>query len=153
MFNPQTSRFNAGTAPDGAPNPLLAADAGTWPYLAGLGSAKSAATAIAALRRGGGIGFSTASATLWPEGTAFAALALQHQQSPESTDLLTTVEQQISPSGYIYAATTNSLSTGLTIGPPPPGQSPVAFNYYRRPALAPTAWAALSAMGYNPLST
>ncbi len=153
MFNPRTSRFNAGTAPDGSPNPLLAADAGTWPYLAGLGSAKSAATAIATLRRGAGIGFSSASATLWPEGTAFAALALQRQNSPESTDFLTSVEQQISPSGYIYAATTSSLSTGLTVGPPPPGQSPVAFNYYRRPALAPTAWAALSAMGYNPLST
>ncbi len=153
MFNPQTCRFNAGTAPDGAPNPLLAADAGTWPYLAGLGSAKSAATAIALLRRGAGIGFSTASATLWPEGTAFAALALRRQKNPESAAFLTAVAQQISPSGYIYAATTNSLSTGLTIGPPPPGQSPVAFNYYRRPALAPTAWAVLSAMGYNPLST
>jgi len=79
-------------------------------------------------------------------------LALRNQKNPESTEFLTTVEQQISPSGFIYAAT-STLSTGLTVGPPPPGRSPVAFNYYRRPALAPTAWAALSAMGYNPLST
>lgn len=153
MFDPQTSRFNAGTAPDGSTNKLLAADAGTWPYLAGLGSAKSAAAAIAALQHGGGIGFSTASETIWPEGTAFAALALQNQKNPKSVEYLATIAQQVSPSGYIYAATTGSLSTGLTIGPPPPGQAPVAFNYYRRPALAPTAWAAMSAMGYNPLST
>jgi hypothetical protein len=153
MLNPQTSLFNAGTAPNGASNPLLAADAGTWPYLAGLGSAESASTAIAALRHGAGIGFSTASATIWPEGTAFAALALQTQKNPESAAFLSTIERQISPSGYIYAATTDSLSTGLTVGPPPPGQPPIAFNYYRRPALAPTAWAALSAMGHNPLST
>ncbi len=150
MFNPQTRLFNAGTTPDGAPNPLLAADAGIWPYLAGLGSPESAATAITALQHGNGIGFSTASATIWPEGTAFAALALP---PPKSTAFLATITQQISPSGYIYAATTDSLSTGLTVGPPPPGQAPVAFNYYRRPALSPTAWAALSAIGKNPLST
>jgi hypothetical protein len=153
MFNPQTSLFNAGTAPDSSPNPLLAADAGTWPYLAGLGSAKSAATAIAALQHGPGIGFSAASETIWPEGTAFAALALQNQHDPKSVEFLTTIAHQISPSGYIYAATTDTLSTGLTVGPPPPGQPPIAFNYYRRPALAPTAWAAMSAMEYNPLST
>jgi hypothetical protein len=153
MFNPRTDLFNAGTAPDGSPNKLLAADAGTWPYLAGLGSAKSAATAITSLQHGNGIGFSTASETIWPEGTAFAALALKNQKNPKSAEYLATIAGQVSPSGYVYAATTASLSTGLTVGPPPPGQSPAAFNYYRRPALAPTAWAAMSAMGYNPLST
>jgi len=153
MFNPATARFNAGAAPDGAANSLLAADAGIWPYLAGLGSAQSAATAITALQRGPGIGFSEASQTLWPEGTGFAALALQKQVNPKAAAYLATVAGQISPSGYIYAATTGALATGLTVGPPPPGQPPVAFNYYRRPALAPTAWAAMSAMGYNPLST
>ena len=153
MFNAQTSLFNAGTKPDGSINTLLAADAGTWPYLAGLGSAKSAATAIAALQHGAGIGFSAASETIWPEGTAFAALALQNQKNMKSEAFLATVASQISPAGYLYAATTVSLSTGLTVGPPPPGQAPTAFNYYRRPALAPTAWAALSAMQKNPLST
>jgi hypothetical protein len=153
MFNSRTSLFNAGTAPDGSINPLLAADAGTWPYLAGLGSAKSAAAAILALQHGAGIGFSAASKTIWPEGTAFAALALKKQNNPESEAFLATVASQVSAAGYIYAATTASLSTGLTVGPPPPGQAPTAFNYYRRPGLAPTAWAAMSAMEYNPLST
>jgi hypothetical protein len=153
MFNPRASLFNAGTNPNGSPNPLLAADAGTWPYLAGLGSARSAATAIGTLQRGPGVGFSTASKTIWPEGTAFAALALQNQQDPKSTAFLATLASQISPSGYIYSATASNLATGLMVGPPAPGEAPMAFNYYRRPALAPTAWAAMSAMKYNPLST
>jgi hypothetical protein len=153
MFDPAKSLFNAGIAPDGTPNPLLAADAGTWPYLAGIGSAKSAATAIARLRHGAGIGFSAASSSIWPEGTAFAALALQRLNTGEAADFLATVEAQISPSGFVYAAVSGSLATGLDVEPPLPGQSPQPFNYFRRPALAPTAWAALSALGVNPLST
>jgi len=137
---------------------LLAADAGTWPYLAGLGNAKSAANAIAGLRRGTGlrgtgIGFSAASGSIWPEGTAFAALVLQRQNNPLAAAFLGTVEQQLSPSGFVYAAIADRLATGLTVGPPPPGQPPQAFEYFRRPALAPTAWAALSALNVNPLAT
>ncbi len=153
MFDEDKNLFIAGTAPDASRNPLLAADAGIWPYLAGLGSAKSAETAIASLRCGGGIGFSAASASFWPEGTAFAALALRRLDRNEASAFLQTVEAQISPFGFVYAAVTDRLATGLDVGPAPPGQAPEAFNYFRRPALAPTAWAALSAMGVNPLST
>jgi hypothetical protein len=156
MFDPQRVLFNAGTAPDGSANPLLAADAGTWPYLAGLGNAKSAANAIAGLRRGtglNGIGFSAASTSVWPEGTAFAALALRRQNNQLAADFLSTVGQQLSPSGFVYAAIADRLATGLNVGPPPPGQPPLAFEYFRRPALAPTAWAALSALNVNPLAT
>ncbi len=153
MFNRQSDLFNAGLAPDGSANTLLAADAGTWPYLAGLGSAGSALHAIAKLQRGAGIGFSAASKSIWPEGTAFAALALQRQNSSRAADFLATVREQISPSGYVYAAIAGRLATGLDVGPPPPGQPPEAFMYFRRPALAPTAWAALSALNVNPLSS
>jgi hypothetical protein len=156
MFDPQRVLFNAGTASDGSANPLLAADAGTWPYLAGLGNAKSAANTIAGLRRGtglNGIGFSAASTSVWPEGTAFAALALRRQNNPLAADFLATVGQQLSPSGFVYAAIADRLATGLNVGPPPPGQPPLAFEYFRRPALAPTAWAALSALNVNPLAT
>lgn len=153
MFDPARAVFDAGTAPDGSRNPLLAADAGTWPYLAGLGSAGSAETAIAGLRRGAGIGFSAASSSIWPEGTAFAALALQRIDPAQATDFLATVEAQISPSGFIYAAVSDRLGTGLDVGPPAPGQLPMPFDYFRRPALAPTAWAALSALERNPLAT
>jgi len=153
MFDAGKSMFNAGTAPDGSLNPLLAADAGTWPYLAGLGSASSAINAIAALQRGAGIGFSAASKSIWPEGTAFAALALQRLNASQAAGFQATLAQQISPSGFVYAAVAGSLSTGLDVGPPPPGQAPMPFNYYRRPALSPTAWTVLSALGVNPLST
>jgi hypothetical protein len=153
MFDSRRNLFNAGTAPDGSVNPLLAADAGIWPYLAGLGSAGSAANAIAGLRHGAGIGFSAASGSIWPEGTAFAALALARQGSPRAGEFRATVKGQISPSGFIYAAIADRLATGLTVGPPPPGQTPEAFLYFRRPALAPTAWAALTGLNINPLAT
>ncbi len=153
MFDPGRNVFEAGTAPDGSINTLLAADAGIWPYLARLGSGKSAITAIAALQRGAGIGFSVASNGIWPEGTAFAALALHGLNQKQAETFLQTVEQQISAPGYIYASIAARLSTGLDVGPAPPGQAPVPFNYFRRPALAPTAWAVLSAFRANPLST
>jgi hypothetical protein len=153
LFDPRTCLFGAGTAPDGSVNTLLAADAGIWPCLAGLSSAKSAQAAIAALRRGAGIGFSAASQSAWPEGTAFAALALRKPDPAQAASFLAMVDGQISPSGFVYAATAGHLATGLDVGPPPPGQPPQAFQYFRRPALAPTAWAVMSAMGYNPLST
>lgn len=54
----------------------------------------------------------------------------------------------MAPDGYIFAASTPTLYTGLAVGP---GKSSKKFEYYRVPALAPTAWAALAADGYNPL--
>jgi hypothetical protein len=153
MFNPKTALFNAGVTPSGAPNPLLAADAGTWPYLAGLGSAKSAATAIAALRHSDDIGFSAASGGIWLEGTAFAALVLAKQHNPAAAKFFQTLSANNAPSGYIYATTAATLATGLTVGPAlQPGVPAQKFNYYRRPALAPTAWAALAALDINPLA-
>jgi hypothetical protein len=142
--------FAAGRGPDGARNGMLAADAGTWPYLAGLGSANSAKAAIEALRRGGGIGFSDASQSVWLEGTAFAALALG--RDPLARVFLDTVGANISPQGYVYATVAPMLSTGLTVGPSLQQNVPAqAFNYYRRPALSTTAWAGLAGLGVNPL--
>jgi hypothetical protein len=152
IFNPATGWFNAGVSPSGTANPLLAADAGTWPYLAGLGSGKSAANAITALRHGDGIGFSTVSKSIWLEGTAFAALVLARQQNAEAAKFFQTISANMSPYGFVYATTAAALSTGLTVGPSiQPGVPPQNFNYYRRPALAPTAWAALAALDVNPL--
>ena len=76
MFDAGTGLFDTGLSPTGARNIMLAADAGTWPFLAGLGSAASAKAAITLLQHGPGIGFSQASGGIWLEGTAFAALAL-----------------------------------------------------------------------------
>lgn len=144
-------QFAAGTGPDGALNRFRAADAGIWPYLAKLAPSASARAAIAKLRRGGGIGFSQASTSIWLEGTAFAALAMRG--TPEAATFLATIAQNISPEGYIYATVAPMLSTGLTVGPSlQKGVPEQAFNYFRRPSLSATAWAGLAALGVNPLA-
>ena len=153
MVSPQTRLFAAGATPDGRANTLLAADAGIWPMLAGLGSPASAAAAIAGLRHDDGIGFSTASRGIWPEGTAFAALALRRGGSPLAARFLASVRAALAPSGFVYAAPSGALATGLDTGPPLPGSPARPFLYFHRPALAPTAWAALAAMNVDPLST
>jgi hypothetical protein len=153
MFDPAAGMFDAGTGPDGLKNPLLAADAGTWPYLAGLGSAASARAAIARLSHGAGIGFSVASGGIWLEGTAFAALVLEKLNDDRAQNFAETIAANISLAGYVYATVDEKLATGLTVGPSlQPGVAPEKFNYYRRPALAPTAWAALAALDVNPLA-
>jgi hypothetical protein len=151
MFNPESGLFNAGLAPDGARNPLLAADAGIWPYLARIGSRASAQAAIAQLRHGEGIGFSAASSSIWLEGTAFAALALGN--AAPGPAFLATLAENTAPNGYLYATITPTLATGLTTGPAlTPGTAATPFNYYRRPALSTTAWAGLAAHHANPLA-
>ncbi len=146
-----TVSFQAGTAPGGAPNTLLAADAGIWPYLAGLGGEQTAKNAIKRLRRGNGIGFSEASGSFWLEGTAFAALALG--EDPLAKDFMATIAANVSPLGYVYATVAPSLATGLTVGPSlKVGVPEQAFNYYRRPSLSATAWAGFAAAAINPLA-
>jgi len=154
MFDARTGCFQAGTAPDGAVNPLLAADAGIWPFLAGLGSAESALAAVAGLRHGEGIGFSAASDGVWFEGTAFAALALKLAgRAGLAASFLAAIAANLSPEGYVYATQAPSLSTGLTVGPSlQPGVPAQKFNYYRRPSLSATSWAGLAALGVNPLA-
>jgi hypothetical protein len=152
MFDVHAQRFNTGTGPDGAVNHVAAADAGIWPYLAGLGTAASALVTIKTLRRGAGIGFADASQSIWLEGTAFAALALKRMHNNLADAFLATVNANLSPEGYVYATVAPVLSTGLTVGPPPkPGAPEQPFNYYRRPSLSATAWAGLAALRANPL--
>jgi hypothetical protein len=153
MFDTARSLFNAGTGPDGTKNPLLAADAGTWPALARLGTPAGALAAITALRHGGGIGFSEASGGIWLEGTAFASLVLQRQNNELAKTFAATIAANTAPSGYVYATVADTLVTGLTVGPSlKPGVAAQKFNYYRRPALAPTAWAAFATLDINPLA-
>lgn len=152
MHDAKTNRFYAGCAPDGSINQLLAADAGIWPYLAGLGDAASALNAIKTLQQGNGIGFSAASHGIWLEGTGFAALALHKMGNALSGGFMATIGRNISPDGYVYATVAPMLSTGLTVGPAVQKNAPaLPFNYYRRPALSTTCWAGLAARGVNPL--
>jgi hypothetical protein len=153
MYDRRLHRFGSGRGPDGTVNPLLAADAGIWPYLAGLGDEASALAAIKSLRRGDGIGFSEASTSIWLEGTGFAALALRKMSNPLAAAFMATIAANISPEGYVYATVAPSLSTGLTIGPAlQPNTPEQRFNYYRRPALSATSWAGLAAQQINPLA-
>jgi hypothetical protein len=156
-FDAARGLFTAGANPDATANPLIAADAGIWPALAGLAPAATALAAIAALahRQSGqtGIGFSTASGGIWLEGTAFAAMALHRAADPRATAFLATLTANVSPAGYLYATIAPSLATGLTTGPAlQPGQPEIPFTYRRRPALSTTAWAGLAAGGWNPLA-
>jgi hypothetical protein len=153
MFDSARDLFNAGTGPDGANNPLLAADAGTWPFLAGIGTPASALAAIEQLRHGNGIGFSAASTGIWLEGTAFASLALERQNNKLAETFAATIAANTGPTGYVYASVNQKLETGLTVGPSlQPGVAPQKFDYFRRQALAPTAWAALATLDINPLA-
>jgi hypothetical protein len=152
MYDVNSSRFNSGCRRDGTVNHLLAADAGIWPYLAGLGGGPSAFTAIKDLRQGNGIGFSAASTGIWLEGTAFAALALRKMGDALANTFMATIAANVSPEGYVYATVAPSLSTGLTVGPSLQKDTPeLPFNYYRRPSLSATCWAGLAQMGANPL--
>jgi hypothetical protein len=155
MFNSTSGTFNAGLAPDGSTNPLLAADAGIWPYLAHIGFEASAASAIKKLQHGGGIGFSAASAGIWLEGTAFSLLALKTMHnSALGQQFAATLAANVSANGYLYATVAPQLATGLTVGPSlQDGVAPKPFIYFRRPALSTTAWAALASLGVNPLRT
>ncbi len=153
MYNAKTREFGSGTTPDGHKNTLLAADAGLWPYLAGLGDAASALAAINALQHGAGIGFSTASKGIWLEGTGFAALALRQMGNALAAQFLQTVRANVSPRGYVYATVAASMATGLSVGPAlRKNQQEQAFTYYRRPALSATSWAGLAMLGVNPLA-
>ncbi len=144
--------FITGLAPDGTPNPLLAADAGIWPYLAGLDDAAGALAVINGLRRGSGIGFSAASTGIWLEGTAFAALALRKMGKPLAQSFFATLAANLSPSGYVFATVAPQLATGFSVGPALQKNTPaLPFNYVRRPALSATSWAGLAARGVNPL--
>lgn len=144
--------FKTGLTPTGKPGAMLAADAGIWPYLAGLGSAESARRAIARLRHGEGIGFSDASHGIWLEGTAFAALALKSMRSPLASSFLDTISANVSRWGYVYATVSPKLMTGLKVGPSlQKNVPPQDFNYYRAPSLSTTSWAAMAALDINPL--
>ena len=153
MHNPHTGLFAAGLTPNGRLNTMIAADANLWPYLAGLTNRAVVGITIRELAwprvKPAGIGFSLASQGIWLEGTGFAALSLiKAGYVPQGQNFLATIRTQMAPDGYIFAASTPTLYTGLAVGP---GKSSEKFEYYRVPALAPTAWAALAADGYNPL--
>jgi hypothetical protein len=151
MWRPAEGRFAMGLRPDGSVNEGSAVDANLWPLLAaGARPEWRAALPWVLAHHGvdGGVDFNTDRDGAWLEGTAIAALAckrLNHQAEAEG--LMATLRANTSACGFVYASTTPTLTTGLSTGLNP---GVADFLYYRRPALAPTAWAALALASATP---
>ena len=159
MWNPNEGRFFSGLRPDGSVNDHSAVDANLWPLLAtGAEPAWRAALPWVLSRHGlpagaahdaiAGVDFNTDRDGIWLEGTAITALLCRRLgRDDQAKRLLATLAAQRAPSGMIYACTTPTLTTGLSTGL---DSSAPDFLYYRRPHLAPTAWAALARQNANP---
>jgi hypothetical protein len=154
-WDPATEHFWVGTTPDGmTPNRLNSGlDAQLWPLLL----ADAPETWRASLRyveahhaRSGGFDFNDDRDGIWWEGTAQAALTYRAVGREEEADrLLSALADQFSPSGFIWASSELRLTTGFALSP---ASQIDDFYYYRLPHLAPTAWAALAATGWNPFT-
>ena len=159
MWDPAEARYLSGLRPDGSPNTHSAVDANVWPLLAG-GKHRGGLDWVLsrhALPEGApraevdGVDFDTDRDGIWLEGTAIAALALRRGDESDQAlarRLAATLAANTAPSGLVFAATTPTLTTGLSTGLDP---SAPDFLYFRRPHVAATAWAALAALGVDPL--
>lgn len=84
---------------------------------------------------------------IWNEGTAQMALAFQLvRQTPRSDSLVSFLRSQQHPSGGIYAADRDGLTTGFDL---PDGQP---WLYFRRLHIGATAWLAVAENSFNPFS-
>ena len=148
--------FLLGTKPDGslADSGMLALDVQLWPWMAipdapaqWRSALNFAATHLAVED---GFDFNGDRDGLWVEGTAQASLAYRIAGDPlRSAQLLTTLEADRAPSGFLNATRAARVSTGLSIDPT---STEADFFYFRRPHLGATAWATLAAMAWNPFT-
>jgi hypothetical protein len=149
-----TDHFLLGTKPDGslADRGTLALDVQLWPWMAVQDAPAQWRSALRFaedhLAVDGGFDFNGDRDGLWVEGTAQASLAYRVSgDTIRSAQLLTTLEADRTPSGYLNATRTARISTGLSIDPT---KTEPDFFYFRRPHLGATAWAALAASAWNP---
>lgn len=85
----------------------------------------------------------------WTEGTAQAALAFRAVGAHAIADgLLEGLPAHVAPSGMLYATSSGTVPTGLKVEAAGGGD----FEYFHRPHLGATAWAALAALGWNPFN-
>lgn len=155
QWDAESGHFWVGTTPDGVtPNRLNSGlDAQLWPLL--LADAPEAWRApLRYIEKhhavSGGFDFNDDRDGVWWEGTAQAALAYRAVGRAEEADrLLSALAGQFAPGGFIWATSEMRLTTGLALSP---ASITDDFYYYRLPHLAPTAWAALAATGWNPFT-
>jgi hypothetical protein len=155
LWDPASGHFWVGTTPDGVtPNRRNAGlDAQLWPLL--LADApemwRASLSYVEAHHAvSGGVDFNDDRDGIWWEGTAQAALAYRATgRMVEADRLLSAIADQFSPGGFVWASSELRLTTGLALSP---ASTVDDFYYYRLPHLAPTAWAALAATGWNPFT-
>src|SRR5260221_5016197 len=148
--------FLLGTKPDGSlgDSGILALDVQLWPWMAipdapaqWRSALNFAATHLAVED---GFDFNVDRDGLWVEGTAQASLAYRIACDPRrSAPLLTTLEADRSPSGFLNATRAGRVSTGLSLDPT---KTEADFFYFRRPHLGATAWATLAALAWDPFT-
>ncbi len=157
MWQAGEGRFATGLKPDGSLNLHSAVDANLWPLLAAGARPDWGRALDWVLTRHGlpegapaaevtGVDFNTDRDGIWLEGTAITALT-ERRAGRDPARLMATLRANTAPGGLIYASTTPTLTTGLSTGLDTRAPD---FLYYRRPHLAPTAWAALAQLGANP---
>ena len=149
MWDPAGGRFWLGTGDDGRSVNRAGSgiDAQLWPLIGIRNAPGDWQRAMAWVRAhhavGGGFGFRDAPDGMWTEGTAQAALVM-HDAS-----LWPALLGQRAPGGYLYAAATDRVRTGLALRP---DSTTDDLYYYRLPHLGATAWAVLAATGTNPFA-
>jgi hypothetical protein len=154
-FRSEDGHFLLGTKSDGAPRLAgMALDVQLWPWMAFPDAPTEWRRALRFaedhLAVDDGFDFNGDRDGVWVEGTAQAALAYRILNNTARADqLLTSLQGDRSPSGLLNATRTDRLTTGLSIRP---DSSQPDFFYFRRPHLAPTAWACLAAVGWNPFT-
>ena len=147
-------RFAIGLRPDGTLNDASAIDANLWPLLAKGAQPdwRRALTWVLAQHglppgaTASGVDFNTDRDGIWLEGTAITALACTRAGLPAAR-FMATLRANTSPGGLIYASSIPQLTTGLSTGL---DEHAADFTYFRRPHIAPTAWAILAANNRSP---
>jgi hypothetical protein len=156
MFDQAEGRFLIGTDTDGRTRvkTRTGLDAQLWPLLAVPDAPPEWARALAWAEGhhgvDGGFDFNDDRDGVWLEGTAQAALVYRLAgQAEKYNAVLRLVASHRGPSGYVFATSRETLTTGLAVSP----QSTDAdFLYHRWPHLGATAWAALAESGWNPFT-
>ncbi len=100
-------------------------------------------------RYGEGYGYRRQPDGMWTEGTAQVAATLQDSNKPVPDALWQLLAAQRSADGMLYATPQTRIGTDFAIGPT---STYADFFYYHLPHLGATAWAALAAKGWNPLT-
>ncbi|MDR3444759.1 MULTISPECIES: hypothetical protein [unclassified Dyella] len=155
MWDPEQHRFLVGTLDDGRTlsRDKSGLDAQVWPLLAfnphPVEWNQVWSWVESQHRSGDGYGYRRHPDGVWTEGTAQVATALLASGKPVPDTLWRLLLAQRSAGGMLYATPQARIATDFAIGPT---STYADFFYYHQPHLGATAWTALAAKGWNPLT-